>query len=197
MHRIGELGGNTQNGLTKGDLAIALDLDRNDLAIGEAFFFSGLGSHMDMTLGSNNTLFDGNLAAGSFDGDGTAALHIAAHADGSIHTQSTSVGQRDLDLIFGAGGAKNADAGQGLFGAELRSALRLCRRGSRLLLRSGERDVQTFRLKFPWFYILPSNVLFFHRLFYTIRFDFSRAFLYNFILKINFGYDRIIRDTKK
>ncbi len=121
MHRQGELGADADDHFAE-DQFTALDggddLNGNNVLILHAELFGVGGGHMDVTLGGDNALGQLHFAAGAHQLAGAGTGHVAGFAHGRGHADGAGVGERQLNLVFRPHGPKDADALDGVLGAD-------------------------------------------------------------------------------
>ena len=91
--------GNTCNYVVEYESAtLGGDLNGNDLAVGDAIFFSISGGHMDVTFCCNNAFGKLNLTCRANKLACAASCNVARLTDGSLYADGTSVGERNFNL---------------------------------------------------------------------------------------------------
>ena len=108
VHSGSEGGLDTDNNVVEDGLAaVGVDLNLDDLLVLNAELGSGLGSQVDVALCDDHTVVDGDLTCGAAEGDAGGACNVAALTDGSSDAECASIGEGELDLGLGSGGAED------------------------------------------------------------------------------------------
>ena len=154
--------GNTSNYVIEYKCAtLGGDLNGNDLAVGDAIFFSISGGHMDVTLCDNNTFGKLNLTCRANELACAAACNVARLTDGSLYADGTSVGERNFNLSSLSAGTENGNTGKLLLGANNGNSLFTSKlTGLRKLLLGGELIAlaeKDFKMLFANVYVTCGN----------------------------------------
>lgn len=108
MHGQGILGADAADHVAEDQCAaVVIHLDGYYLLVNHTGFLGFIGIKMDVTLGSDNTLFDLNFPSRATEGAARSAIQIPRLPDGSGDAQFTGIRQRDLNLGLRTGGPQN------------------------------------------------------------------------------------------
>ena len=120
VHSKSKAFANANNGVAEdGGSAFGFDLNRNDFLIGYAEFSSVCGSHVDVSLCYDNAVGEFNRSAvcGVNELYAGRACSVAAFTNGSGNAKGSCVGEGYFNLACLTSGTEDANAGDGLLGA--------------------------------------------------------------------------------